>query len=109
MKDDNKDTIGEKYVKNQEGNMAFDNNSKATTWQTHYSNLPKVEFPWNYDDLPNKPAAHGPPIFITSNHKTISQMKKRKAAGPSGVTLEMILASQQHIPHLTKLANNTPA
>ena len=35
-------------------------------------------------------------------------MKKGKATGPSGVALEMILASQQHImPHLTKLAYNT--
>ena len=33
-------------------------------------------------------------------------MKKGKATGPSGVALEMILASQQHIKaHLTKLAN----
>ena len=34
-------------------------------------------------------------------------MKKGKAVGPSGVVLEMILASEQHtIPHLTKLANS---
>ena len=39
--------------------------------------------------------------------KAISQTKKGKATGPSGVALEIILASQQHIPpHLTKLANN---
>ena len=32
MKDDNKDIIGEKYVKDQEGNMVFDDNSKAKAW-----------------------------------------------------------------------------
>ena len=37
-------------------------------------------------------------------------MKKGKATGPSGVALEVILASQRHIvPHLTKLANNIVA
>ena len=37
-------------------------------------------------------------------------MKKGKATGPSGVALEVILASQRHIvPHLTKLANNIAA
>ena len=98
MKDDNKDIIGEKCVKDQEGNMSFDNISKAKTWQTHYSNLLNVEFPWNHHDLPTEPAVHGPPVFITEEIicNAISQMKKGKATGLSGVTLEMILASQQH-------------
>ena len=65
MKVDNKDIIGEKCVKDQEGSMAFDNNSKAKIWQRNYSNLLNVEFWWNHDDLPNEPAFHGPPVFIT--------------------------------------------
>ena len=105
MKDDEKGIIREKCVKDQEGNMAFNNNSKVKTWWwTYYSNLLHVEFPGNHD----KPAVHGPPIFITEEIicKAISQMKKVKATSPSGVILEIILASQQHIvPHLTKLAN----
>ena len=32
MKDDNKDIIEEKYVKDQEGNMVFGDNSKAKAW-----------------------------------------------------------------------------
>ena len=109
MKVDNKDIIGEKCVKDQEGSMAFDNNSKAKIWQRNYSNLLNVEFWWNHDDLSNEPALHDPPVFTTEGMicKAISQTKKGKATGPSGVALEIILASQQHIPpHLTKLANN---
>ena len=109
MKNDKKDTIGEKCVKDQEGNMAFDNNSKAKIWRTHYFNVLNVEFPWNYDDLSNEPTVHGPPMFITEEmvFKAISQMKKGKATGLSGVALKMILAPKQHIvPHMTKLANN---
>ena len=90
--------------------MVFNKNSKAKAWQTHYSNLLHVEFPWNHDDLLNEPAIHDPPIFITEEmiYKAISQMKKGKAFGPSGVVVEMILALQQHIvQHLVKLANNT--
>ena len=108
MKDDNKDIIGEKCVKDQKENMAFDNNSKAKTWRTHYSNLLNVEVPWNHNNLPNEPAVHSPKVLITEEMicKTIYQLKKN----PSGVVLEMILASQQHIvPHLTKLANNIVA
>lgn len=95
----NKNIIKEKYVKDQEGSMAFDYNSNAKTWQTNYSNQLNVEFPWNHDSLSNKPPVHSPPIFITDKMicKTISQMKKGKATGPSDVALEMILASQQHI------------
>ena len=33
MKDDEKDIIKDKCVKDQEGNMAFRNNSKVKTWQ----------------------------------------------------------------------------
>ena len=36
MKDDNKDIIGEKCVQDQEGNMTFDDNSKAKAWPIHY-------------------------------------------------------------------------
>ena len=95
----NKNIIKEKYVKDQEGSMAFDYNSNAKTWQTNYSNQLNVEFPWNHDSLSNKPPVHSPPIFITDKMicKTISQMKKGKATGPSDVALEMILALQQHI------------
>ena len=67
-----------------------------------------MEFPWNKDDLPNEPVVQGPPLYITEDmiYKAISRMKKGKAAGPSGVVLEMLLVSKQHIiPHLTKLAN----
>ena len=39
MKDDNKDTIGEKCVKEQKGNMAFDDCSKAKAWESHNFNL----------------------------------------------------------------------
>ena len=79
MKDDNKDIIGEKYVKDQKENMAFDNNSKAKTWRTHYSNLLNVEFPWNHNNLPNEPAVHSPKVLITEEMicKTISQLKKK--------------------------------
>ena len=89
MKDDNRDIIGEKCVKDKEGNMAFYDNSKAKIWSG------VVEFPWNPDDLTNEPAVHGPPVSIIEEMicKAISQMKKGKVTGPSGVVLEMILAS----------------
>ena len=85
--------------------MAFKDHSKAKTWRTYYSNLLNVEFSWNHD-LSNEPAVHSPPILITEGmiRKVISQIKNGKTTGPSELTLEMILASQQHITtHLTSL------
>ena len=84
MKEDNKDIIGETCVKDHEGNMAFDDCSKAKAWESHCSNLLKVEFPWNNENLPNELAVHGPPILITEDMicKAISQMKKRKGCWP---------------------------
>ena len=110
MKDDNKDITGEKCVKDQERNMVFHYNSKATARWTHYSPLLNAGFTSNHDNLSGKPAVHGPPIFITEEMicQAISLMKTGKGNGPSGVALETILASQWHtVPHLTKLANNT--
>ena len=64
--------------------MAFDDCSKAKAWESHYSNLLNVEFPWNDENLPNELAVHGPPILITEDMicKAISQMKKRKGCWP---------------------------
>ena len=52
-------------------------------------------FDWDPDHLSNEPPLEGPPIPITIDmvKKAISKMKSGKAAGPSGIVVEMIKAA----------------
>ena len=56
----------------------------------HYERLHNVEFDWDPDHL-----SRGLPIPITIDMvtKAISKMKSGKAAGPSGIVVEMIKAA----------------
>ena len=46
MKNENQDIVGEKYIKDDDSNLAFDDKSKLAAWKYHYEKLPNVEFPW---------------------------------------------------------------
>ena len=54
-----------------------------------------MEFEWNPDNLSDEPPLEGPsiPITILRVKKVISKMKFSRAAGPSGVKVEMIRAA----------------
>ena len=59
----------------------------------HYQRqLLNVEFDWDPDHMSDKPPVEGPPIPITIDivQKAVSQMKVGKAAGPSGIVVEMM-------------------
>ena len=67
----------------------------SSEWAEHYERLLNVEFDWDPDHLSNEPPLEGPPIPITIDmvKKAISKMKSGKAAGPSGIVVEMIKAA----------------
>ena len=54
-----------------------------------------MEFEWNPEHLSDEPPLEGPsiPITILMVKKAISKMKFSRAAGPSGVVVEMIRAA----------------
>ena len=56
-----------------------------------------MEFDWDPEHLSNEQPLEGPPIPITTDMlkkaRMISKMKYAKAAGPSGVVVEMIRAA----------------
>ena len=95
MRKENVDVVGDKPVKNDAGEMSMSEEAKQNAWAEHYERLLKVEFDWDPDHLSNKPPLEGPPIPITINmvKKAISKMKSGKAAGPSGIVVEMIKAA----------------
>ena len=95
MRKENVDVVGDKPVKNDTGEMSMREEAKQNAWAEHYERLLNVEFDWDPDHLSNEPPLEGPPIPITIDmvKKAISKMKSGKAAGPSGIVVEMIKAA----------------
>ena len=94
LRKDNQDVVGDKCVKDDLGNLSFDNEAKKVAWKQHYERLLNEEFSWNPEDLTADPVV-GPPIHIDVEMvvKAITKMKTGKAAGPSGIVAEILKAS----------------
>ena len=95
MKQENKDIVGEKCIRDDDGVLAFNVKDKKKAWKQHYERLLNVEFPWREEDLSNADPVLGPPLLFTKEmvEKSISKMKIGKASGPSDVVTEMLKAS----------------
>ena len=50
-------------VKDDAGNLSFDNEAKKVAWKQHYERILNEEFSWNPEDLTADPVI-GPPIHI---------------------------------------------
>ena len=88
--------VGDKCVKDDSGNLSFDNEAKKVAWKQHYERLLNEEFSWNPEDLTADPVV-GPPIHIDVEMvvKAITKMKTGKSAGPSGIVVEMLKALER--------------
>ena len=42
--------VGDKCVKDDSGNLSFDNEAKKVAWKQHYERLLNEEFSWNPED-----------------------------------------------------------
>ena len=51
MKQENKDIVGEKCIRDDNGVLAFNEEEKKEVWKQHYQRLLNVEFPWREEDL----------------------------------------------------------
>ena len=95
MRKENIDVVGDKPVKNDAGKMSMSEEAKQNAWAEDYERLLNVEFEWDPDHLSNEPLLEGLPIPIAIDmvKKAVSKMKSGKAAGPSGIVMEMIKAA----------------
>ena len=95
MKGTNRDVVGEKCVKNDDGNIAFSEEDIKNAWKSYHSRLLNHENEWDMSSLPEVFPTVGPPIIVTVDMVllAIKCMKIGKAAGPSGVMTEMLKAS----------------
>ena len=64
-------------------------------WVEHYARLLIVEFEWESDLLPEVAPVEGPPPLVMKDliRKALRKMKCGKAAGPSGIIVEMLKAA----------------
>ena len=95
MRRENQDVIGNKPVRNNNGQMTLDVDSKKETWREHYMHLLNVEFSWNPGGLSEVYPVECPsePITTAMVGKAINKMNLGKAADPSGVVAEMLKAA----------------
>ena len=95
MRRENVDIVGDKPVRNDAGEMSLSEEANHKAWLEHYMRLFNVEFDWGPEHLSDEPPLEGPliPITIDLVEKAISKIKSGKAAGPSGVVVEMIRAA----------------
>ena len=95
MRRENQDVIGDKPVRNNNGQMSLDVDSKKEAWREHYMHLLNVEFSSNPGGLSEVYPVEGPsePITTAMVRKAINKMSLGKAAGLSGIVAEMLKAA----------------
>ena len=67
MKQENKDIVGEKCIRDDDGVLAFNEEEKKKVWKQHYERLLNVEFPWREEDLSTANPVLGPPLLVTKD------------------------------------------
>ena len=100
------DIMGEKYIRNDDGRIANKENEKLDIWKNYFKTLLNAEFPWDESSLPSIDPVLGPSIQITNEmvQTSINHLKSGKAAGPSGIVVEMLkAASNSIVPHISTL------
>ena len=64
VRTENKDVIGEKCIRGDDGNLSLDDTSKKLAWKQHYERLLNIELPQS-QNLPHVDPVAGPGQFIT--------------------------------------------
>ena len=95
MRRENQDVIGDKPVRNNNGQMSLDVDSKKEAWRENYMHLLNVEFSLSPGGLSEVYTVEGPsePITTAMVGKAINKISLGKAAGPSGIVAEMLKAA----------------
>ena len=95
MKQENKDIVGEKYIRDDNGVLAFNEEDKKKAQKQHYERLLNLELPWGEENLSTADPVFGPHLLITKEMvvKSICTMKNSKVPGPSGVVTKILKAS----------------
>ena len=74
--------------------LCFDTTAKSKAWKEHYSCLLNQEFVWDQSALSTVHPVVGPAPLVTVDmvFESVKKMKAGKAASPTGVVSEMLIA-----------------
>ena len=92
-------------IRNDDGRIA---NEENDIWKKHYKTLLNAEFFWDESSLFSLDPVLGTSIQFTNEmvQASINHLKSSKAAGPSGIVVEMLkAASNSIVPHISTLFN----
>ena len=94
---ENRDVTGTGGVKSAEGIVISDEGAMRKRWKEYYEKLLNEEFKWDRDSLGDQHAVVGPAelFSIEEVERAIAKSRDGKAAGPSGITAEMIKACNE--------------
>ena len=105
-KKERKDITGTNCLKGDNGELLVSEEQVSGRWREYFEKLLNEENEWN-DEL-SAEYVEGPADMISKEEvrQAIQDLKVRKAAGPSGVTAEMIKAAgEQAVDWLTSICN----
>ena len=91
MDRENQDVVGEMCIKNDNGELALNDDEKMKAWVELYDRPLNIDFDWPLDSLPDVSPVEGPPPPVISkliNH-ALKNIKGGKPASPSGIVAEM--------------------
>ena len=85
------DSIREKSIRGNNGNISLDDESKKVVWKQYYEHFLNIEFPWS-QNLPHVDPVAGPAQFMTPDDilKSLACMKNEEAAGTSDLVVGML-------------------
>ncbi len=88
-KEERKDVIGARYVKDEHGNIKVEEADIMQRWKRYFSELLNEE---NQYELEDHITVEGPILGVTEKEmeEPLQMMKRGKAPGPSGVTTDLL-------------------
>jgi hypothetical protein len=91
----NRDIVGGTCIRNKEQKILTDETEINEVWKEYFEKLLNEEFKWDRDGLEMGDAVSGPCelISVEEVRSALAASKSGKAAGPSGIVVEMLAAS----------------
>ena len=94
LKKEKKDVVGGKYIKDNTGNIKVNESEIMEKWKGHFNELLNKENRYETEDVS---MVEGPikGVEIVEIQEAMSKMKKGKAPGPSGLTIELLKSTEE--------------
>ena len=103
MKAENCNTVGDKFVKNDKGELEFTDAGKHLVLKEHCERLFNEEFPWDKENLAREYPVIGPQTQINKERvkSALTKMNNCKASGTSGIVAQMLVSGDAGLERMT--------